>query len=88
MLYDTAAFVGNGDGDVDELELGRMTSVDDIINAAGEVSSVDSITVTLHIAEVAGLGSGRRLLLGDYSSGLIHAQDSAAHQGQRDSQRS
>ena len=71
MLYDTAAFGGNGDGTVDETELGRMTTVDDIINTVDEVSSVDSITITLHVAEVAGLGSGRRLLLGDYSRSLI-----------------
>jgi type II secretory pathway pseudopilin PulG len=67
MLYDTAAYGGNGNGIVDEPELGRMTTADDEINAANEVASIDSITITLHVAEIA----NRRLVSGDISSDLI-----------------
>lgn len=72
MWYDTAAFGGNGDDTVQENELGNMTSVDGIINAANEVASIDSITITLRVAQVAEIGTSRKLVLsGDISSDLI-----------------
>lgn len=71
MVYDTEEFGGNEDGTVDERELGRITTADGIINAENEVASIDTITISLHIAEVAGIGSARRLILGEISSGRI-----------------
>lgn len=71
MLYDLAANGGNGNGIVDEAEIGRMSSNDGIINVDNEVASIDSITIQLHIAELATVGNGRRFVGGDISSDLI-----------------
>ncbi|MCZ6857215.1 MAG: hypothetical protein O7F70_04390 [Gemmatimonadetes bacterium] len=71
MLYDTAAFGGNVDGTVDEPELGRMHTPNGIIDKTNEIAAIDSITITLHVAEVAIIGSSRRVVRGDISSDLI-----------------
>lgn len=72
MLYDTAALGGNGNTIVDETEIGRMVSVDGVINSANEVSAIDSITMTLNVVEVTDEGNGKRVVLsGDISSDLI-----------------
>ena len=74
MLFDAVAapFLGNGNNVVDENELGNMTSADGIINAVNEVASIDSITITLNIVEVAREGLGQTVVLsGDISSDLV-----------------
>jgi type II secretory pathway pseudopilin PulG len=72
MLYDTVAYGGNANDIVDENELGNMTTVDGTINDRNEVASVDSITITLNVVEVAREGLALNLVLsGDISSDLI-----------------
>ncbi len=70
MLYDTAAYGGDQDTIVEEDELGNMKSADGIINDPSEVSAIDSITITLHIAEISHTGK-RSIVLSDISSDLI-----------------
>jgi type II secretory pathway pseudopilin PulG len=71
MLYD-AGFGGDGNDVVSETELGNMTTANGIIDAANEVASIDSITISLNVVELANDGLGKKIVLsGDISSDLI-----------------
>jgi type II secretory pathway pseudopilin PulG len=75
MLYDFG-FGGNRDDIVSENELGNMTLVggvrDGIINDANEAASIDSVTISLNVVELASDGLGKKIVLsGDISSDLI-----------------
>lgn len=59
QAYDTADWGGNGNGTVDEREIGNMESSDGVINTAVEVASIDSISVSLTVVQAARQGEGR-----------------------------
>ena len=60
----------NGDGVLDETELGNLTSADGVINALLEVSTVDAVLVNLHIADLARFGNRRSLVRQDVSTSI------------------
>jgi type II secretory pathway pseudopilin PulG len=71
MLYDFGSG-GNKDDIVSENELGNMTTVNGIIDMPNEAASIDSITISLNVVELASDGLGKRIVLsGDISSDLI-----------------
>ena len=65
LLSDT-----NGDGVLDETEMGNIATADGIINAATEVSTLDEVEVTLHYADRVRFGGGTSLVREDLSYGI------------------
>ena len=66
LLSDT-----NGDGILDERELGSLESADNVINTAGEVARVDALILTLHIADPLFYGGHRNVVREDLSTEII-----------------
>lgn len=66
LLSDT-----NGDGVLDETELGNLESADGVINTAGEVARVDALILTLHIADPLFYAGHRNVVRGDLSTEII-----------------
>ena len=72
MAYDRAEWGGNVNGTADENELGNIVTADGIINTAVEVAAIDSITLSLMVAQVARQGLGRTTVeIGDIGFDLI-----------------
>ncbi len=69
----------NGDGVLDENELGNVESADSIINTAAEVARVDAVIVTLHIADRLSYGGHRNLVRADLSTEIVSPRSLALY---------